>query len=88
MSKRGDVWVAVAVLVLMTSALASAAGIGLPAWSTLVRMRPKAVVLPMPDTPSQTKPQPWCNPGTIVGGFCVPKPIKNGTFIPLDGQRL
>jgi hypothetical protein len=88
MSERGDMLVAVVVLVLITGALAAAAEIRyLPSWSTLFPARPRTLILPIAETAPKTKPRPWCDPGTIVGGFCVPKPTEEGTFTPLEGQH-
>jgi hypothetical protein len=74
MSKHLDVLVPITVLVVITYAMAYAVGIRFsPSWAALFPERPRAAptLQAVVETPPKPKPQPWCERGKIVGGFCA-----------------
>jgi hypothetical protein len=76
MNKYLDVLVPATVFFLITYAMAYAVGIRVsPSWSMFFPERQRAAPsLQMAvETPPKPKPQPWCESGKIVGGFCVYK---------------
>lgn len=80
MGKNLEVLIVVSVLVLITGAIASAAGIQLlPSWSALFPARHVAFAA---FHPSDAQPEPsaqhWCAKGKIIGGFCELKPATEG----------